>query len=118
MRARARVAWRFAAAAAFGATAALAVIQGRGAPQDAALVSVKAATVQQATVQQATVQHAGARQEALVQRCAAGPRVSAGPAARGTSVLTRCPVGITNIPGPPGLLTGYPQAAQRARASQ
>ena len=37
MRARARVAWRFAAAAAFGATAALAVIQGRGAPQDAAL---------------------------------------------------------------------------------
>lgn len=118
MRARARVVWRLAAAAAFGATAVLMVIQSRAAPQHAALESVQASSAQRAVVQPTGVQHPGvypARgpgthqaaaqgttgQAALVHRCTGSEvRVSVGPAARAT--------GRPAPPGTPAALTCGP----------
>src|SRR5882757_5687829 len=95
MRAGASLGWRIATAVAFGATAALAVILSRGAPVDAALASAKGPGAQ----------HAAAR-------CAlSGLRISLGPGARVTTVITRYPLDFTNVSGAACTLAGYPQVA-------
>jgi hypothetical protein len=106
MRAGASLGWRFATAVAFGATAALAVILSRGAPVDAALASAKSPEAQHAT--------AGGKPAvtAAVARCAlSGLRISLGPGARVTTVVTRYPLDFTNVSGAPCTLVGYPQVA-------
>jgi hypothetical protein len=108
MRAGASLGWRFATAVAFGATAALAVILSRGAPVDAALASAKSPGAQHTT--------AGAKPAtavtAAVAGCAlSGLRISLGPGARVTTVITRYPLDFTNVSGAPCTLAGYPQVA-------
>ena len=107
MRAGASRLWRIGTAAAFGATAAVAVIATRGAPINAALTSDGAGV------------HASssARAAPVISRCAlAGLRVSlgagtrvAGPQAAGS--VTRYALEFTNVSGAPCTLTGYPQVA-------
>jgi uncharacterized protein DUF4232 len=127
MRTGARLAWQFATAVAFGATAALAVTLSGGAPLDAALASAKASPAQHAPAQPtgaaptiaasagAPQPAAAAARPAAVPGCAAsGLRVSVGPAARVTSALTRYPLDFTNVSGAPCTLAGYPQVAAYA----
>lgn len=101
MRAGVSVAWRIATVAAFGATAALAVILSRGAPVDAALASAQGPNAQHAA--------AGTRPSAATGRCASsGLRISLGRGTRVTTVLTRYPLDFTNVSGAPCTLAGYP----------
>ena len=100
MRAGASLGWRIATVAAFGATAALAVFLNRGAPVDAALTSAKGPDAQQ---------HAAAGPQPQAARCAvSGLRISVGPGARVTTVVTRYPVDFTNVSRAPCTLAGYP----------
>ena len=102
MRAGASLGWRIATAAAFGATAALAVILSRGVPMDAALTSAKAPGAQHAA--------AKAQPAAVPARCVtSGLRVSLGPGARVSTAITRYPVDFTNVSGAPCTLAGYPE---------
>ncbi len=103
MRAGASLSWRIATAVAFGATAALAVIVSRGAHVDAALASAKGPGAQHA---------AAGTQQAVAARCAlSGLRISLGPGARVTTVITRYPLEFTNVSGAPCTLAGYPEVA-------
>ncbi|MDX6342858.1 MAG: hypothetical protein QOH87_2996 [Trebonia sp.] len=102
MRAGARLGWRIATAAAFGATAALAVTLSRGVPMDAALTSAKAPDAQHAA--------AKTQQAAVPARCVtSGLRISLGPGARVSTAVTRYPVDFTNVSGAPCTLAGYPE---------
>ena len=102
MRAGASLGWRIAAVVAFGATAALAVILSRGTPMDAALASANGPNAQHAA--------AGTRPSAATGRCASsGLRISLGPGARVTTVVTRYPLDFTNVSGAPCTLAGYPE---------
>ncbi len=102
MRAGASLGLRIATAVAFGATAALAVVVSRGAPLDAALASAKGTVAP----------HAAAPSRPAAARCAlSGLRISLGPGARVTTVLTRYPLDFTNVSGVPCTLAGYPQVA-------
>jgi len=104
MRAGARLGWRVATAVAFGATAALAVTLSRGAPSSAALTSAKANGAPHATVVPS--------QPAAFPRCtASGLRISVGPGARVTTVVTRYALGFTNVSDAPCTLGGYPQVS-------
>jgi hypothetical protein len=101
MRAGASLGWRIATVAAFGATAALAVVLNRGAPVDAALTSAKGPDAQHAA--------AAAQPSAVTVRCAvSGLRISVGPGARVTTVVTRYPLDFTNVSRVPCTLAGYP----------
>ncbi len=101
MRAGASLSWRIATAVAFGATAALAVIVSRGAHVDAALASAKGPGAQHA---------AAGTQQAVTARCAlSGLRISLGPGARVTTVITRYPLDFTNVSDAPCTLAGYPE---------
>lgn len=101
MRAGASLSWRIATAVAFGATAALAVIVSRGAHVDAALASAKGPGAQHA---------AAGTQQAVAARCAlSGLRISLGPGARVTTVITRYPLEFTNVSGAPCTIAGYPE---------
>jgi Domain of unknown function (DUF4232) len=101
MRAGASLGWRIATVAAFGATAALAVVLNRGAPVDAALTSAKGPDAQHAA--------AAAQPPAVTARCAvSGLRISLGPGARVTTVVTRYPLDFTNVSRVPCTLAGYP----------
>jgi uncharacterized protein DUF4232 len=96
MRAAARLGWRVAAVAAFGATAALAVILTRGPPMHAALIS--------------------ARSHGAAPRCtASGLRISLGaapaPASGARQGLTSYALDFTNISGAKCELRGYPAVA-------
>lgn len=107
MRAGVSLGLRIAVAVAFGATAALAVIAGRGAPLDAALASAKGPEAQHASAAASV----GAR-PAAAGRCApSGLRVSVGAGARVTSAVTRYPLEFTNVSGAPCTLAGYPEVA-------
>jgi hypothetical protein len=102
MRAGAALSWRIATVLAFGATAALAVVLSRGAPTDAALASAKGPNTQHAA--------ADTRTSAATGRCASsGLRISLGPGARVTTVVTRYPLDFTNVSGAPCTLAGYPE---------
>ena len=102
MRAGASLGWRIAAVVAFGATAALAVVLSRGAPTDAALASAKGPNTQHAA--------ADTPPSAATGRCApSGLRISLGPGARVTTVVTRYPLDFTNVSGAPCTLAGYPE---------
>src|SRR6185437_12306192 len=82
MRAGVSLGLRIAAAVAFGATAALAVIAGRGAPLDAALASAKGPEAQHAPASATATASAGAR-PVTAGRCAlSGLRISVGAGAR------------------------------------
>ena len=101
MRAGVSLGWRIATVAAFGATAALAVVLNRGAPVDAALTSAKGPDAQHAA--------AGAHPPAVPVRCAvSGLRISLGPGARVTTVVTRYTLDFTNVSRVPCTLAGYP----------
>ena len=102
MRTGASLGWRIATVAAFGATAALAVVLNRGVPVDAALTSAKGPGAQHAA--------AGAHLSAGTVRCAVSAlRISLGPGARVTTVITRYPLDFTNVSGAPCTLVGYPE---------
>ncbi len=110
MRAAVRIAWRAAAAVAFGATAALAVTLTRGAPLHASLTSAR------------NLASAGSHTDkGSTPRCAASRLDISIPAAGATSVtaaragggaprltVTRFPVEFTNISAAPCTLSGYP----------
>jgi hypothetical protein len=100
MRAGASLGWRIATAVAFGATAALAVIVSRGTHVDAALTSAKGPGA-----------HAAAgTQQTVTARCAlSGLRISLGPGARVTTVITRYPLDFTNVSGAACTIAGYPE---------
>lgn len=101
MRAGASLGWRIATAAAFGATAALSVILSRGVPMNAALTSAKGAEAQHAT--------AGAAAAGVTLPCAAaGLRISLGPGARVSTVITRYLLEFTNVSHAACSLAGYP----------
>lgn len=102
MRTGASLGWRVAAAVAFGATAALAVVLSRGAPMDAALTSANGANAR----------HVAAKpQKAMViARCtASGLRISLGSGARVSTATTRYPLDFTNVSGAPCVIAGYPE---------
>lgn len=96
MRAAGRLGWRVAAAVAFGATAALAVILTRGAPMHAALIS--------------------ARSHGTAPRCAAsGLRISLGAVPAAVAGIRSGPISypldFTNVSGAKCELRGYPAVA-------
>jgi hypothetical protein len=102
MRAGASRLWRIATAAAFGATAAVAVILTRGAPINAALTSDGAGAHAPAS--------AGAT--SVPPHCAlSGLRVSLGAATRMAGPVTRYALEFTNVSGTACTLAGYPQVA-------
>ena len=102
MRAGASLGWRIATIVAFGATAALAVVLSRGAPTDASLASATGPTTQHAA--------ADTRPSPATGRCASsGLRISVGPGARVTTMVTRYPLDFTNVSGAPCTLAGYPE---------
>ncbi len=97
MRAGARLALRLATPVAFGATAALAVILGRGVPVNTTLASARAP---------------GSQRPAVTPRCAAAElRISVGEAAHLTAKITRYALDFTNVSGTPCTLVGYPEVA-------
>jgi hypothetical protein len=97
MRTGARLGWRMATVAAFGATAVLAVVLSRAAPISAALASQRGP---------------GAVSTDSDPRCAlSGLRISLGPIAHVTAVITRYALDFTNVSGVPCTLAGYPQVA-------
>lgn len=101
MRAGAIRLWRVAAAGAFGATAAVAVILTRGAPINAALTAEGAGGTHAAPA--TSVRPA-------VARCAgSGLRVSLGPGTRVTAAVTRYALEFTNVSGTVCTLNGFPQ---------
>ena len=103
MRAGASLGLRIATAVAFGATAVLSVVASRAAPVDAALTSANGPGGQHA---------AASGRPAAPARCAlSGLRVSLGPGARVTTVLTRYLLEFTNVSGAPCTLAGYPEVA-------
>jgi hypothetical protein len=100
MRAGASALWRVAAAAAFGATAAVAVILTRGAPVNAALTAEGTGGVHAS---------AAAQPSAVTARCSVtGLRISLGPGTRVTAAVTRYTVEFTNVSRAACTLTGYP----------
>jgi hypothetical protein len=116
MRAGASLGLRIATAVAFGATAALGVILSRGAPMNAALTSAKGVDAQHAGLSTG----GGAPSAAVTALCtAAGLRISVGPGARMTTVITRYLLDFTNVSHAPCSLAGYPEvAAYRGDAVQ
>ena len=97
--------WRVAAAAAFGATAAVAVILTRGAPVNAALTAEGAGGAHASP-------SASARPAAAPARCAVtGLRIALGPGSRVTAGVTRYALEFTNVSGAACTLSGYPQVA-------
>jgi hypothetical protein len=97
MRAGARFGWRMATVAAFGATAVLAVVLSRGAPSNAALAAQPGP---------------GAASTDAAPLCVpAGLRISLGPIAHVTAMVTRYALDFTNVSGVPCTLAGYPQVA-------
>jgi hypothetical protein len=93
--------WRLATAAAFGATAAVAVILTRGAPVNAALTSEGTGGVHAS---------AAAQPGAVIARCSVtGLRISLGPGTRVTAAVTRYAVEFTNVSRAACTLAGYPQ---------
>lgn len=97
MRAGARFGWRMATVAAFGATAVLAVVLSRAAPINAALAAQPGP---------------GTAAAGAAPRCApAGLRISLGPIAHVTAMVTRYALDFTNVSGVPCTLAGYPQVA-------
>jgi hypothetical protein len=108
MRAGASHLWRVAAAAAFGATAALAVTLSRGAPVHAALTSAGTGAAHAAS----------SRPAPAAARCApAGLRVWLGPG-RVSAAAAQYPLEFTNVSRAPCTLTGYPQVAAYRGAAQ
>lgn len=104
MRAGASHLGRVAAAAAFGATAALAVTLSRGAPVHAALTSAGTGAAHAASSRPAAA--------AAAARCApAGLRVWLGPGERVSAATAQYPLEFTNVSRAPCTLTGYPQVA-------
>jgi hypothetical protein len=104
MRAGASLGWRVATAMAFVATAALAVTLTRGAPLHVALTSDKGASTQHAS--------ASPRPAVVTGRCAvSGLRISLGPGARMTTVITQYPLDFTNVSRSPCTLVGYPEVS-------
>jgi len=104
MRAGASLGWRVATAMAFVATAALAVTLTRGAPLHVALASEKGASTQHAPVSPQPVAATG--------RCAvSGLRISLGPGARVTTMITQYPLDFTNVSRSPCTLVGYPEVS-------
>jgi hypothetical protein len=103
MRAGVRLGWRVATAVAFAATAALAVTLSRGAPVHVALTSQ----------QDRSTQHTAApRPPTAGSTCAeSGLRISLGPGARVTTVITRYPLDFTNVSDSPCTLAGYPEVS-------
>jgi hypothetical protein len=102
MRAGASLGWRIAAAVAFGATAALAVVLSRGAPMDAALTSVNGPNGRHVAAKPQT--------PAVIARCtASGLRISLGSSARLSTATTRYPLDFTNVSGAPCVIVGYPE---------
>jgi hypothetical protein len=103
MRAGVRLGWRVATAVAFAATAALAVTLSRGAPVHVALTSQ----------QDRSTQHTAApRPPTAGSPCAeSGLRISLGPGARVTTVITRYPLDFTNVSDSPCTLAGYPEVS-------
>jgi Protein of unknown function (DUF4232) len=103
MRAGASLGWRVATAVAFAATAALAVTLSRGAPIHVALTSEK---------NRATQHTAAPRPPIAGAACAeSGLRISLGPGARVTTVITRYPLDFTNVSDSPCTLAGYPEVS-------
>jgi hypothetical protein len=97
MRAGARFGWRMATVAAFGATAVLAVVLSRGVPVNAALAAQPGP---------------GTASTDAAPRCApAGLRISLGPIAHVTAMITRYALDFTNVSGVPCTLAGYPKVA-------
>jgi Protein of unknown function (DUF4232) len=104
MRAGVSLGWRVATAMAFVATAALAVTLTRGAPLHVALTSDKGASTQHAS--------ASPRPTVVTGRCAvSGLRISLGPGARMTTVITQYPLDFTNVSRSPCTLVGYPEVS-------
>ena len=102
MRAGASRLWRVATAAAFGATAAVAVILTRGAPLHAALTSDGAGAHASAS----------ARATPAAPHCAAGGlRVALGAGRRVSGTVTRYALEFTNVSGAACTLAGYPEVA-------
>lgn len=102
MRTGASLGWRVAAAVAFGATAALAVVLSRGAPMDAALTSANGVNARHAT--------AKPQKPMVIARCtASGLRISLGSGARVSTATTRYPLDFTNVSGAPCVIAGYPE---------
>lgn len=94
--------WRVATAAAFGATAALAVALSRSAPVHVALTSAGPGAAHGAS----------SRPAAATGRCAAaGLRIWLKPGDRVSAATTRYPLEFTNVSGAPCTLDGYPQVA-------
>lgn len=118
MRATVRIAWRVAAAVAFGATAALAVTLTRGAPLHAALVSARhtASAARHAHTGQTTVPQCSAAELDVSIALASSADSAATIARRAASHglpqgATRFPVEFTNISGATCTLSGYPQVS-------
>lgn len=104
MRAGASRLWRVATAAAFGATAVVAVILTRGAPVSAALTSEGAS----GTHAPAPSSGAGPTRTGAADCTATGLRVSLGPGTRVTAAVTRYALEFTNVSGAACALAGYP----------
>jgi hypothetical protein len=113
MRAGASLSLRIATAAAFGATAALAVILNRGAPVHAALASEKGQnTPRAAAATQAPAATTASPATVPAPRCAlSGLRISVDTGSRVTTETTRYALDFTNVGGAPCTLTGYPEVA-------
>jgi hypothetical protein len=103
MRAGASLGWRVATAVAFAATAALAVTLSRGGPIHVALTSQK----------DRSTQHTAAPGPLPAgSTCAeSGLRISLGPGAQVTTLITRYPLDFTNVSGSPCTLVGYPEVS-------
>jgi hypothetical protein len=103
MRAGVSLGWRVATAVAFAATAALAVTLSRGAPIHVALTSDKDRTTQHTAVPRPPMAGAACAESGL--------RISLGPGARVTAVITRYPLDFTNVSDSPCTLAGYPEVS-------
>lgn len=102
MRAGASRLWLVATAAAFGATAALAVVLSRSAPVPVALASAGTGAVHGASPRPAA---------ATVRCAAAGLRIWLEPGDRVSAATTRYSLEFTDVSGAPCTLDGYPQVA-------
>ena len=104
MRTGASLGWRIAAVAAFGATAALAVVLSRGVSMNAALASANSPNAR----------HVAAKphRPLTIARCtASGLRISLGSGTRVSTATTTYPLDFTNVSGAPCVIAGYPEVA-------
>jgi Protein of unknown function (DUF4232) len=115
VRASVGIAWRVAAAIAFGATAALAVTLTRGAPLHAALISARhVSSVSKHTSSSAPQCVASGLDVSIVGSSSADSAASIARRAASHGIpqgATRFPVDFTNISGAPCTLSGYPQVS-------